>query len=193
MRLERRLEELRRLMIAVPIGSIAVAFVLMGVVLLATRHDPFSTYRRMFDAAFFGNGALTATLVFCTPLVFTGLCAAAAFRMRLYNIGGEGQLYCGAIAGVGIALWLGDRGVSSTPVYVIAMVLAGGLAGAAWAAIPAVLRAFAKTNEIITSLMLNYVAGLVLTQTAKAWYIDRMVLLFDDVKDSDPEYARWDY
>lgn len=163
MRFERRLEQPRWLVVAVPIGSIAVAFVLMAVVLLLTGHNPLTTYRRLFDAAFFGNGALTATLVFCTPLVFTGLAAAAAFRMQLYNIGGEGQFYWGAIAGVGIALYLGDRGVDSTPVYIVAMVLAGALAGAAWAAIPAVLRAFAKTNEIITSLMLNYVAGLVLT------------------------------
>lgn len=163
MRFERRLDQPRWLTVAVPIGSILVAFVLMAFVLLATRHNPLDTYRRLFDAAFFGNGALTATLVFCTPLVFTALCAAAAFRMQLYNIGGEGQFYWGAIAGVGIALYLGDRGVDSTPVYVVSMVLAGAIAGAAWAAIPAVLRAFAKTNEIITSLMLNYVAGLVLT------------------------------
>jgi general nucleoside transport system permease protein len=83
--------------------------------------------------------------------------------MRLYNIGGEGQFYWGAIAGVGIALYLGDRGVDSTPVYIGAMALVGAAAGAAWAAIPGLLRAFAHTNEIITSLMLNYVAGLVLT------------------------------
>lgn len=163
MRLERRLEQPRWLLTAVPVGSIVFAFLLMAIVLLATGHNPGATYRRMFDAAFFANGALTSTLVFATPIVFTGLAAAAAFRMQLYNIGGEGQFYWGAIAAVGIALYLGDRGVDSTPVYVIAMSVAGALAGAAWAAIPAVLRAFARTNEIITSLMLNYVAGLVLT------------------------------
>ena len=163
MRLERRLEQPRWLVVAVPFGSIAAAFLLMAVVLLATGHNPGATYRRMFDAAFFANGALTSTFVFATPIVFTGLAAAAAFRMQLYNIGGEGQFYWGAIAAVGIALYLGDRGVDSTPIHVIAMAVAGALAGAAWAAIPAVLRAFGRTNEIITSLMLNYVAGLVLT------------------------------
>ena len=163
MRFERRLVQPRWLSVAVPIGSVVVAFGLMAIVLLATSHDPIATYRRLFDAAFFANGALTSTLVFCTPIVFTGLAAAAAFRMQLYNIGGEGQFYWGAIAGVGIALYLGDQGVESTPVFVVAMVVAGMLAGAAWAAIPGILRAFFKTNEIITSLMLNYVAGLVLT------------------------------
>jgi general nucleoside transport system permease protein len=162
-RLERRLEQPRWLVVAVPLGSIAAAFVLMAVVLLATGHNPGATYRRMFDAAFFANGALTSTLVFATPIVFTGLAAAAAFRMQLYNIGGEGQFYWGAIAAVGIALYLGDQGIDSTPIYIMAMAVAGALAGAAWAAIPAVLKAFARTNEIITSLMLNYVAGLVLT------------------------------
>jgi simple sugar transport system permease protein len=162
-RFERRLDQPRWLSVAVPIGSMVVAFGLMALVLLATGHNPLSTYRRLFDSAFFADGALTSTLVFCTPIVFTGLAAAAAFRMQLYNIGGEGQFYFGAIAGVGIALYLGDKGVESTPVFVLAMILAGMVAGAAWAAIPAVLRAFFKTNEIITSLMLNYVAGLFLT------------------------------
>ena len=163
MRIERRLEQPRWLSVAVPVGSIVFSFGVMAIILAATGHDPGSTYRRMIDSAFVADGALTSTLTFATPIVFTGLAAAAAFRMQLYNIGGEGQFYLGAIAAVGIALYLGDHGVTSTPLYVLAMCLAGGLAGAAWAAIPAVLRAFFKTNEIITSLMLNYVAGLVLT------------------------------
>jgi len=162
-RIERRLTQPRWLSVAVPAGSIVVAFAIMAVVLAVTGHNPGSTYRDLFDAAFFADGALTSTLVFATPILFTGLAAAAAFKMNLFNIGGEGQFYLGAIAGIGIALWLGDRGLSSTPVYVLAMVVCGALAGAAWAAIPGVLRAFFKTNEIITSLMLNYVAGLLLT------------------------------
>jgi general nucleoside transport system permease protein len=87
-RFERRLDQPWWLTLAVPIGSIAVGFGLMAVVLLLTGHAPGHTYRRLLDSAFFGNGALTATLVSCTPLMFTGLAAAAAFRMQLYNIGG---------------------------------------------------------------------------------------------------------
>ena len=196
MRFERRLEQPRWLSVAVPIGSIVVAFGLMAIVLLATGHNPIATYRRLFDAAFFANGALTSTLVFCTPIVFTGLAAAAAFRMQLYNIGGEGQFYWGAIAGVGIALYLGDQGVESTPIFVVAMVAAGMLAGAAWAAIPGILRAFFKTNEIITSLMLNYVAGLVLTYLiidSKSYWRD--LESFEGqtfpLGKSIPEEARW--
>jgi ABC-type uncharacterized transport system permease subunit len=162
-RIERRLAQPRWLSVAVPLASIALAFAIMAVVLVVTGHNPGSTYRELFDAAFFANGAITSTLVFATPILFTGLAAAAAFRMQLFNIGGEGQFYLGAIAGVGIALWLGDRGATSTPLFVAAMVACGALAGAAWAAIPGILRAFFRTNEIITSLMLNYVAGLLLT------------------------------
>ena len=65
------------------------------------RHNPLSTYDRLFGRGVLRDGALTATLVFCTPLVFTGLAAGtAAFRMQLYNIGGEGQLYWGRDRGV---------------------------------------------------------------------------------------------
>jgi simple sugar transport system permease protein len=161
-RIERRLEQPRWLLLAVPVGSIAFAFLAMAVVLLATGHSPVHTYRRLFDSAFFAKGALTATFVFATPILFTGLAAAVAFRMQLFNIGAEGQLYFGAVGATGIALYLGDRGLGSTFGYVVAMSLAAAVCGAAWAAIPGVLRAFFKTSEIITSLMLNYVAGLVL-------------------------------
>ena len=71
----------------------------MTVVLLATHHAPGHTFRRLFDSGFVGEQALNATFISATPLIFTGLCAAVAFRMQLFNIGGEGQLYAGAILG----------------------------------------------------------------------------------------------
>jgi ABC-type uncharacterized transport system permease subunit len=138
------------------------AFLASGVVLQATGHDALSSYRKIIDAAFLSNGALGQTLISATPLAFTGLAAAAAFRMRLFNIGGEGQLYIGAITAAAAGLYLGGRGGSS-PFAIAAMVVAGCAGGAAWALIPGVLRAFFKTSEIITSLMLNYVAAYLLT------------------------------
>jgi ABC-type uncharacterized transport system permease subunit len=162
-RIERRLTQPAWLTVAVPAASIAFSFLVMAAILAITGHDPGHTFRRLFEAAFTANGALTSTLVYATPILFTGLAAAAAFKMQLFNIGGEGQFFMGAILAVGIALYLGDHGVASTPVFVLAMCAAGAAGGAAWAAIPAALRAFFRTNEIITSLMLNYVAGLVLT------------------------------
>ena len=158
-RIERRLQQPRWLSVAVPAGSIVVAFALSAIVLVATGHAAGFTYRRLFDAAFLGKDALSATFTSATPLMFTGLAAAVAFRMQLFNIGGEGQLYMGAItaaiAGIALGSW-------PMPLVIAAMVIAGAAGGAAYALIPGVLRAFLSTNEIITSLMLNYVAALIL-------------------------------
>src|SRR5689334_7141657 len=137
----------RWLTLAVPLGSVAFAFVAIAVLLVATGHDPLHSYRKLFEAAFTARGALSATFVSATPVAFTGLAAAAAFRMNLFNIGAEGQFYLGAIGGIGAALWLGGGSKAS----LITVAIAGGAAaGAAWALIPGVLRAFARTNEIIT-------------------------------------------
>jgi simple sugar transport system permease protein len=159
-RIERRLEQPRWLAIAVPVAAVAFAFAVIAVVLVATGHDPGHTYRKLFQSAFTHSGALSATLASATPLVFTGLAAAAAFRMNLFNIGAEGQLYFGVVGGVAAALLLSS---APGPVQIAAMCVGGIAFGAAWALIPGVLRAFARTNEIITSLMLNYVAGLIIT------------------------------
>jgi simple sugar transport system permease protein len=158
-RIERRLRQPRWLPVAVPLGSVGAAFVIIAVVLVATGHDPAHTYAKLFRSAFTDNGALSATFVSATPLAFTGLAAAAAFRMNLFNIGAEGQLYFGVAGAVALALLLkGQPGA----LEIAAMCVAGAAAGAAWAVIPGFLKAFARTNEIITSLMLNYVAALIL-------------------------------
>ena len=158
-RIERRLTQPRWLAVAVPLGSIAVSFVVMALVLLATHHPPLHTFSRLLDAGFGSRDSLNNTFISATPLLFTGLCAAVAFRMGLFNIGGEGQLYAGAILGAGAALVVsGAPSAVSIPV----MILAGAAGGALFALIPGILRAFLKTNEIIVSLMLNYVGVLVL-------------------------------
>jgi ABC-type uncharacterized transport system permease subunit len=159
---ERRLRQPRWLTFAVPVASVVFAFLLAAVVLVATGHDPLSTYRQLFDAAFLQTGSLDQTVIAATPLAFTGLAAAAAFRMRVWNIGAEGQMYMGAITGAAAGLYLGGRG-GPAPFPIAAMVVAGAAGGAAWAFIPGFLRAFFHTNEILTSLLLNYVAGFILT------------------------------
>ena len=159
MRFERRLDTPWWLAITVPIGSLMAALLVGAAVLLITGHNPVDTYTRLFERGFLSATALSSTLRSATPLVFTGLAAAVAFRMRLWNIGGEGQLYMGAVGASGIGLALDG----AHPIVVIpAMVLAGVAFGVLWALVPGVLRARFNTNEIITSLMLNYVAALVL-------------------------------
>src|SRR4051812_6060030 len=161
-RIERRLKQPRWLLFAVPAGSIIFAFIAAGVLLFSTRHNALTAYRDIFQAAFTNPGAIGQTLIAATPLAFTGLAAAAAFRMRLFNIGGEGQLLIGAITAGAAGLYFGGLGWPKALV-IAAMVVAGCAGGAAWASIPGTLRAFFKTNEIITSLMLNYVAAYLLT------------------------------
>ena len=160
MRIQRRLHTPRWLVVAVPAASLVAAFIATAVILLIAGKDPLAIYARLFDRAFIAPGALTNTLITATPTLLTGLAVAAAFRMRLWNIGAEGQLYLGAIGASGAGLALRDQ---PGLVIIAAMILGGVLFGAAWAIIPGLLRAYVNTNEIITTLMLNYVAGLLLT------------------------------
>ncbi len=158
-RLEPRSQLPRHINVTVPIGSFLAALAAGAVLLVATGQNPISVYQRILERAFLDAGSLSGTLVAATPLLFTGLCAAVAFRVGFFNIGGEGQFYIGAIFASGIALSLGR----DTQVWIAipAMIIAGALGGALWAAIPGVLRAYLRTNEIITSLMLNYIAGVI--------------------------------
>jgi len=155
-RLERRQTTPWWLGWAVPIGSIAAALIAGGLLVLVSGNDPLDTYSRIVDRAYSSTDALAATLIAATPLLFTGLAAAISFRMGLFNIGGQGQFVFGAIAASGVGLAWGEQlGKGVIPL----MILAGFMAGAAWAAIAGVLRAWFSTNEIITSLMLNYIAA----------------------------------
>src|SRR5579863_10740375 len=147
LRIERRLSQPRWLRVVVPLASVVFAFFVAGIVLLATGHNPISAYRQLFEAGFTQTGALGQTLITATPLMFTGLAAAAAFRMKLYNIGAEGQMYIGTITAGAAGLYLGGRGEPSALV-IAGMVVAGGAGGAAWALIAGVLRAFFRTSEI---------------------------------------------
>jgi simple sugar transport system permease protein len=155
-RVERRLNYPGWLTVAVPIGSLVVAAIITGIVLAITGHNPVTTYHQMFSAAITAHGGLTSTFVYATPMLFAGLCAAIAFRMRVWNIGGEGQIYLGAVgaSAVGLALSSWPR-----PLLIVAMMVGGIAAGLLFALIPGILRAYFRTNEILVSLMLNYVAG----------------------------------
>ena len=120
LRIERRLDTPKWLKLAVPLVSIVLAAIIVGILLAATGHNPFSTYHQMYSASVTADGALTSTFVYATPMLFTGLCAAFAFRMRTWNIGGEGQLYMGAVGASAIGLVLGDW---PRPLLIIAMVV----------------------------------------------------------------------
>ena len=154
-RLERRINTPGWLRVAVPVGSVLAAVLAGSLLMLVTGNDPFSVFSQILSSAFGDADRIGDTIVAATPLLFTGLAAAAAFRMGIFNIGGEGQLFMGAIAAAWAGLYFGDLGAGAIPL----MIVFGAAAGALWAAIPAVLRAVFNTSEVLTSLMLNYVAA----------------------------------
>ncbi len=177
---ERRLDPPRYLGWLVPVLSVAAALVATAVLLAVFGVNPFETYRAMWDGAFgglFGGDvySLSETLVRATPLILAGLAVAVSFKMKFWNIGAEGQLVMGGIAASGVALFL-PGAVPGIPqnavVYGLLMGGAAILAGAAWALVPALLRAYLNVNEIITTLMLNYVAIL--------WYSHLFTSVWND-------------
>lgn len=159
---ERRLEPSRFAAFAVPVVSIVLALVMGGILLVAAGANPIETYKAMFDGAFGSGYARSETLVKAIPLMLTGLAVSIAFRMLFWNIGAEGQLAMGAIATAWVPLFALRDSSLPAGVLLVLMGVAAFVAGALWGLIPAVLKAFLRVNEIITTLMLNYVAILML-------------------------------
>lgn len=157
LRLERRLEKPRvGHRILVTAGSIVAALALGAIFLALTGDSPLVVYREMFRAAFLSWYGITDTLAVAIPLILTGLAAAVAFRMQLYNIGAEGQLYVGAILASWAALALAPG--LPKPLAILIVFLFGAVGGALWILPPALAKAWLGTSEIITTLLLNFVA-----------------------------------
>ena len=136
--------------------SIFVALCLGAILFMWVGTNPYKAYLEILKGAFGSAYNFSEVLVRASPLILCGLSVAMAGRMLVWNIGAEGQLVMGGITGAGVALFLSPH-LPETLVIPI-MVLGGFLGGALWGLIPGVLRARLNVNEIITSLMLNYVA-----------------------------------
>jgi general nucleoside transport system permease protein len=141
--------------IALPVMSVLLALATVGVLLAASGSDPVDAYRSMFSAAFGSTFALGTTIVKMVPRLLPALGIALALRAGLWNVGAEGQLYVGAIAAAGVAL---HGPALAFPFGAALALVAAAAAGAAWGAIPGLLRAARGISEVITSLMLVYVA-----------------------------------
>ena len=141
--------------IVVPIASVLTATLAGALALAVDGHSPLEAYAELFQSAFGGRNPLVRTLLLSTPLVFTALAAAVSFRMRIWNIGGDGQLMMGAIAASGVAISLPE-----SPFWVLmpAIMVAGIVGGMLWAGIGAVLKVFFSTDEVISTLMLTFIA-----------------------------------
>jgi ABC-type uncharacterized transport system permease subunit len=138
-----------------PLVAVLAAFVVGGVVVLAVGDSPIATYELLIGSALTWPDGIGYTLFYATPLIFTGLAVAVAFRCGLLNIGAEGQLYAAsfATAWVGITC-AGLPALALVPLCCLAAVLAGGV----WGAIPGVLKARFGAHEVITTIMMNFIA-----------------------------------
>jgi ABC-type uncharacterized transport system permease subunit len=154
--------------VVVPVLTAIVAFLIGGVVVAATGHNPLIAYRDIFngaglnwffhpttDTVDFAAYSLSQTLLQTTTLILTGLAVAFAFRCGMFNIGGQGQYFMGLFA----ANWIGSSwaGMATGP-HIVLGILGAIVAGAVWAGIAGVLKATVGAHEVITTIMLNWIA-----------------------------------
>jgi general nucleoside transport system permease protein len=143
------------------IAAILFTLAICGLLILWSGANALSAYKAIFEGALGSRFAITETLTRATPLMLTGLAAAVAFRARLYNIGAEGQLYLGAIAAVWAStLMLNEASELALPTSLafVLMIAAGAVAGALLLLIPTLLKARFKVDEVVTTLLLNFIA-----------------------------------
>ena len=157
-RTERRLTVPAWLPAATSVGALVVAFVIGGFVIQIAGGEPVRSYQHIFKAAFGDLGVFNDTLVQATPLILVGLACALAFRMRLWNIGAEGQFFLGAWGASAVLLMPLLPATAPRIVLIGAMMVAGFVCGALWGFIPGYLKAKFNVNEVVTTLMMNYIA-----------------------------------
>jgi simple sugar transport system permease protein len=155
--------------IATPIATAFVAFLVGGLVVVAAGHNPLDTYKAIFNGAglnwFFpwvsgvqrqtASFNLQETGLLLIPLILTGLAVAFAFRCGLFNIGGQGQYIVGIVTGTQVAVWFHSLPGS---VHIFLAVTAAALAGAFWGGVAGFLRATVGAHEVISTIMLNWIA-----------------------------------
>jgi simple sugar transport system permease protein len=138
------------------IAAIAAALAVFALVIAVKGANPFTAYRDMVTSTFTSWDSIGSILIRATPIILSALAVSVPARAGLINVGGEGQMLMGGIAGMGVSLAVGGR-LSGTLTLVL-MVLAAALAGAAWAGLAAMLRQLVGISESVTTLLLNYVA-----------------------------------
>ncbi len=158
----------------VPLLSILLAFVIGAVIMAALGANPLEAFQYLIKGSFGTINAFGNTLNKSTPLIFCGLCACFAYKCGVFNLGGEGQFLMGSIVSCVVALVLGDKGIEGPWVCILCLVL-GTIAGGIWGFIPGVLKVTRGQNEMIISIMLNYVATLFMGVIYTNWMRDASV------------------
>ena len=137
------------------VWAVLAALLIGSVLIISGGSDPIKAYGALFEGAFFEYYGLGNTLVKMSPLILAGLAVTLPLRAGLFNIGAEGQIYMGALFATMASLYLPEMpGV----LHIIVASLAGMIGGGLWALIPALMRAYHRINEIIVTLLMNYVA-----------------------------------
>lgn len=143
----------------IPIVSVVVSLLLCAIFIALNGMNPLTVYMKMLKGAFGSSFGISETLVKAIPLLLCGLGVAVAYKISVWNIGAEGQFIVGAIAATGVTIYLPDL---PGFLYIPIMIVVGMVAGAVWGLFTAIPRTYFQVNELITSLMLNYVALLLL-------------------------------
>ena len=158
----------------VPLLSILLAFVIGAVIMAALGANPAEAFQYLIKGSVGTINAFGNTLNKATPLIFTGLCACFAYKCGVFNLGGEGQFIMGSIVACVTALVLGEKGIEGPLVCVLCLVL-GAIAGGIWGFIPGILKITRGQNEMIISIMMNYVATLFMGVIYTNWMRDASV------------------
>jgi len=138
-----------------PIISVFIALFVAGFLLLAAGVSPGAAYLEIIRESLGSSYGLSETLVKTTPLIFAGLGVSLAFRMQIWNIGAEGQIYMGAMGASGIALF---SGIQNHTLMLTCMFVVAFFCGGLWAGVAGFLRARWRVNEVIITLLMNYIA-----------------------------------
>ena len=164
MRLEKRSIPSAWALVFAPVGAIAFTLAVSALLVLWAGAPVAQTYALLAKGAFGSVFAVSETLTRAIPLMLTGLAATVAFKARLFNIGAEGQLYAGALAAVAVGGLHGGVGVDlPVPLLFILMMLAAALAGALLLLGPALLKARLGVDEVVTTLLLNFIVLLLVS------------------------------
>jgi general nucleoside transport system permease protein len=147
-------------LVVIPLANVVLAFLAAGLVVLAIGGNPIRAVEVMISGAFGDSEAVGYTLFYTTDYIFTGLAVAVAFHAGLFNIGGEGQAYIGGLGAGLVALALDHTGMGWLVIPVA--VAAAALFGAAWAAVPAYLQAYRGSHIVITTIMFNFLASILM-------------------------------
>lgn len=143
--------------ILVPLVSVICSFIVGAIMIALIGGNPIEAYMYLLKGAFGSTSNIGETFIKAIPLIFTGLAATFAYKCGVFNLGAEGQFVMGAVFSIWVSTTL--TSVSGVPLLLISMTL-GAVAGGIWGAIPGILKIKRGLNEMIVSIMLNYVAVL---------------------------------